>query len=259
MDRLQYNNRALVGNWYEDRLDSSSAPIPELERTGKYRVTPLKMMEGPQPPELYETTHQRAFVPLAPLVPPAPPQFLSKSTMHLAASALADRLPPPDSRPHGFGSVRPRHEPDHDRRRMETTSHSTYGGKYADTEERKRDPSGDANASAMQHTKAAGKVWADHARQGIRTGGSTDERLQLGESDPKAHTFVQRTWLGHDSHQDYVLRAGEYAAAQQQNRPGLALAGLGMQDRVDRVNTDHAVKFYKKNDTIRRDVGIWNE
>lgn len=45
MDRLQYNNKALVGNWYEDRLDASKAPIPELERTGKYRVTPLKMIE----------------------------------------------------------------------------------------------------------------------------------------------------------------------------------------------------------------------
>jgi uncharacterized Ntn-hydrolase superfamily protein len=34
-----------TGNWYDDRLDASSAPIPELERTGKYRVTPLKMIE----------------------------------------------------------------------------------------------------------------------------------------------------------------------------------------------------------------------
>lgn len=100
---------------------------------------------------------------------------------------------------------------------------------------------------------------------GIRTGGSTDERLQLGASDPKVHTFVQRAWLGHDSHQEYVLRADEFAAtraamAQRDgaNVPGLALRGLGEQDAIDRANT-HSKKFFKRNDTIRRDTGIWNE
>lgn len=256
MDRLQYNNKALVGNWYEDRLDSSTAPIPELERTGKYRNTPIKMLPV-QTPDLYVTSNQAFYTPQVPLVVPPAVQF-SKATL---ATALHDRRPPEGSRPYGFGSTLHKHTPGHDARFHQTTTHSTFGGKYADSEEKRAEVTDDPGRLQMQLSRPAGKVFNTHgSASGIRTGGSTDERLQLGDSDPKAHTFIQRQWIGHDSHQTYVLNAQQYADQKAtQNVPGLALKGLGEQDQIDRVTQDHGRKFYKKNDTLKRDTGIWNE
>lgn len=130
----------------------SKAPIPELERTGKYRVTPLKMTETTAAD--YVTTSQHFHSAQVPLVPPPQPQMIGKNTVHLA---LHTRQPPADARPHGFGSVVPRHEPHHDRRRLDTTTHSTFGGKYADSEERRREGDEFMHEGTQQHTPA-GKV-----------------------------------------------------------------------------------------------------
>lgn len=139
-----------AGNWYEDRLDLSKAPMPELERTGKFRQTPLKMTETT--PADYVTSSQYFHCAQVPLVPPPQPQIVGKNTVHLA---LHTRQPPAEARPHGFGAVVPRHEPDHDRRRLDTTTHSVFGGKYADSQERRRE--GDTYMQGIQHTPA-GKV-----------------------------------------------------------------------------------------------------
>lgn len=234
-------------------------------------------------------TSNQAFHSLqTPLVAPVAPQMLSKSSLAhgggslleegegLRATALVqDGTHLPQA---GFGAVLPRHVPEHDRRRHQTTTHSVFGGKYADSPDKRIDTSSSAGATqALQspQSKAAGKVLTNAGRAtGIRTGGSTDERLQLGDSDPKCHTFVQRTWLGHDSHQDYVLRAADYSAtiaqrnAGEGNVPGAALAGLDAQDTLGRTSATAGAptaqggidrRFFKKNDTIKRDVGIWNE
>lgn len=249
MERLQYNNKALVGNWYEDRLDPSRAPIPELERTGKYRVTPLKMIETT--PDLYVTTNQRMHAPQVPLVAPPPVRFISKEHMALA---LHQHQLPAGTPTSGFGSILPSHDSEHDKRRFETTTHSVFGGKYADKEDKRVRDEDFATTTQSLQEKAAGRVLSAEGRVGIRTGGATDERLQLGETDPKSHSLVQRSWLGHDGHVRRAL-AGP-PPPPEKNLPGLALKGLG--ESGARV-MDPDRKFYKKNDTIRRDLGIWNE
>jgi hypothetical protein len=266
--RLQYSNDALVGNWYEDRLDRSSAPIPELERTGKYRTTPLKMFEGPHDEQDYISTSHAFHRADRNLPTPPKPQMICRSTLALANE---QRLPPKGSRPHGFGSVRPRHEPDHDRRRMETSTHSAYGGKYADTPEKRRDPV-EMGHHALQAASPAGLVLPlqqEDRRQGIRTamgGASTDERLQVTQdTDPKCHSFVQRTWLGHDSHAQYVLQADQFAkqrADMAARATTYAVPGLGPSTSAGPSRAEAAAagqKFYKRNDTLRRDTGIWSE
>jgi len=276
--RLQYSNAALVGNWYEDRLDSSHAPIPELERTGKFRVTPLKMRDGPNDPDDYVSTSHAFHQAQRPVVAPPKPQMICRETLPLATSEEGTRLPPRGSRPHGFGSVRPRHEPGHDLRRLETTTHSAFGGKYADTPEKRaagelQDTSSSFGASmslgGLHSGQPAGRVLRDNEPRGIRTatgGAATDERLQVAErDDPKVHTFVQRTWLGHDSHAQYVLGAEQYAAQREDMAaravtyavPGLGPAAQAGPTRAELAAQGH--KFYKRNDTLRRDQGIWSD
>ncbi len=108
-----------------------------------------------------------------------------------------------------------------------------------------------ASASESQQrlqSSPAGKVNADGARYGIRTGGSTDERLNLGETDPKSHTFVQRTWLGRDSTQ-YVLNADVYSmerAATAARVRSNAVPGLGVSaGAMPSVLAPPGTKFYK--------------
>jgi hypothetical protein len=213
-------------------------------------------------PEEYRTTNQHYHTGRTPLAVPAPPQMISKHTAHLA---LHDRVPGANSRPYGFGSVRPRHEPDYDRRRFDTTTHSAFGGKYADSPEQRAraDPASASESQQRLQSSPAGKVNADGARYGIRTGGSTDERLNLGETDPKSHTFVQRTWLGHDSHTQYVLNADVYSmerAATAARVSSNAVPGLGASaGATPSVLAPPGTKFYKPNDTLKRSTGIWNE
>ena len=223
------------------------------------------------------TSNQAYHCLQTPLVPPVAAQMLSQSSLAHGGGSLLESgaglrgsalLEDGSHRPQGFGAALPRHVPNHDLHRMQTTTHSVFGGKYADSEDKRKDVAPPAATSqSAQPTAAAGKVLSNAGQAtGIRTGGSTDERLQLGDSDPKCHTFVQRTWLGHDSHQDYVLRAAEYSAtiAQRTDAEGVGagLAGLGTHN-LGRTNsnTQGGVdrRFFKKNDTIKRDVGIWNE
>lgn len=259
MAQYSYTNKALIGNWYEDRLDKSYAPIPELERTGKYRVTPLKMIETT--PDLYVTTHQSFHNAATPLVAPPPPTFLNRDTLALA---LHERRLPGDVPRSGFACPLPRHDAAHDKRLLCTTTHSEFGGRDADCEE-KRKRSAQIRPMEQSEDAAAGKVLPTHARaSGIRTGGMTDERLQLGSStDPKSHSFVQRAWLGHASLQEHVASAPQYAQKRKQesNAPGLALKGLGEQSERKNATVlpNGEVRYFKKNDALRRDTGIWSE
>jgi hypothetical protein len=106
--------------------------------------------------DLYVTSNQSFHSPQVPLVVPPAPQFITKSTLALA---LHDRRVPEGSRPHGFGSVLHRHDPTRDMHLLETTTHSTYGGKYADSEEKRREGAG---LQQVQQSKPAGKVSVDN-------------------------------------------------------------------------------------------------
>lgn len=81
-ERLHYTNRTLVGNWYEDRLDSSKAPLPELERTGKYRETPLKMNRPVN--DMYTSTNAAEHGKKVQPVEPEPIAFVSRETLQNA-------------------------------------------------------------------------------------------------------------------------------------------------------------------------------
>lgn len=254
MAQYSYTNKALLGNWYEDRLDKSHAPIPELERTGKYRVTPLKMIETT--PDLYVTTNQAFHCAQPALVAPPRPQFLTKDTLQLALQA---RHLPAEVPRAGFGAPLPRHDPSVDQRVLHTSTHSAHGGRDAEDPAKRIGPLN--TAQLMMEEKVAGAAPRAGSRGGIRTAGMTDERLQLGDTDPKSHSLVQRSWLGHTSLQGHVEQAALYAARRNQaNVPGLALKGLGEQRPHTRPTVlNGELRYFKKNDTLRRDTGIWDE
>jgi len=286
-DRVHYKNATLVGNWYEDRLDKSKPPMPELERTGKYRETPLKMVETT--PDMYVSTSHAQHRGGRPLKAAPQPQLLTQSNMF---ESLEHRTPPKMLPKKGFGAVLPTHDPEEQRRRWYTATHSSYGGQYAEeetmripplktTEEKKKiDVSVTVSHAQAGQTPGGlpaaigGSDLVDKKKGGgIRTAGATDERLQLHDDvDPKCHTFVQRSWVGTSDHQEYILRADEYERKREEMRAKDAMgAGLVVgSPKLVEITTKHAkekhvtmvngeVRFFKKNDTIKADSGIWNE
>lgn len=246
-DRLQYNNKALVGNWYEDRLDQSHAPIPELERTGKYRITPLKMIETTPDTYLSHTHDIHRSIQQVPEV--QEPKFINKTNLHLTQQPR----PLPETLPaSGFGAALPKHVKGHNHHYLHTTSHSTYGGVYADSPEKRLD-----RTLPLDPAVPAGKDLNKSSSGGIRCGGATDERLHLAGADPKRHTFIQRTWWNADLHslETQYCRDRKNNTVNGGNIDGLCLKGLG-EGKGNPL--PHEVRR-KNNGTIRRDQGIWAE
>jgi hypothetical protein len=269
MDRLHYTNKTLVGNWYEDRLDHSRAPLPELERTGQYRPTPIKMSRPI--PNFYETTSSSAHTSFDTPILPTPLHFLTVKNL-----STADRLTKEieekeegeevkkvktQNRAHdrGFGSLLPRHDDEFGFRSNTTTTHSVYGGRDQDqTTERIHFHNSRLIQTNTLDGDGKGKILnsTDKIQRGV---GSTDvlratgERLCLDAGhDPKTHTFIQKAYLYDRSHLQYYLRDPSATQVEWKNVDGCSLKGLGEQHARN-------VPKPKRNDTIRQNTGIWKE
>jgi hypothetical protein len=150
---------------------------------------------------------------------------------------LADRSLPEK----GFGNPLPRHGDERDTREMTTTTHSAFGGTYADTEEKRKVP----EIQPLNPTRKTSRG------TGLKTAGATGERLKVGDTDAKEHTFVQRSWLYNRE------LSGHYNTDRpprdNDNVPGSGLPGLGVQEpRPERPY------YGLTNDTLKADVGIWS-
>jgi len=234
-----FANRTLVGNWYEDRLDTKKAEIdPVLARTGKFSETPIKM-NGPVDPDMWKSTakleHSRFEKP-----PPADDKkMVSLATIHHTIDQTA------------APGVLPRHVPGHDARMFGTTTHTAYGGIHADDADMRVLP------PAPSTDRRAGKTSFEVAQvaKGVRSGFAAGERPRVGDSDPKEHSFVQRAWLYDRSATHHIARTRDPSeGVPAENIPGLALKGLGTQSIRPR-DKEH---FPLGNDSLKAETGIWS-
>jgi len=253
----------VLGNWYEDRLDHNRAPLPELERTGKYRPTPIKMDRFI--PNFYETTSSSAHPPFTPAVIPTSTHFLTTANLSTAARLTQEKeekeegeqgKPSVNRLPsRGFGSLLPRHGPEFGQRYNTTTTHSMYGGRDQDqtTERIKFDPLATSQTitSDEENLTRSGRL-----RRGVGSSDflrATGERLRLDPGyDPKMHTFVQKAYLYDRAHLQYYVRDPSVTQVEWKNFEGCSLKGLGEEQARN-------VPKPKKNDTLRHNPGIWRE
>lgn len=108
---------------------------------------------------------------------------------------------------------------------LSLTSHSVYGGVYADSAERRRllpwmdweekeaearqrraEQQRKATLILTQNSQANDFSSAQSSKQGKACSGASGERLRVGgHVDPSSHSFVQRSWLPDRSHFSHYL------------------------------------------------------
>ena len=178
MSLLSYDNRTLIGNWQEDRLHGRRpAQQPPHRRVDDSRDTPVQQEQASegvgQCPPVSESS--AAFVRHRPQAERAPLEMSGTAFLH-----------------RGIQQQQPQQQPPPTLSPLSLTSHSAYGGAFADSEEKR------------QLLPASGRA-AQSASQ--RCGGASGERLRVGSAfSPSSLTFVQRCWLPHRQHFDYYLQ-----------------------------------------------------
>lgn len=212
-----YTNKSLIGNWFEDRQDTDQYDIPEpLLRTVHAARTPLVM---PQPVDRpYESVHGVTYK--RPVRQKAP-----NYTMH--DKFTADRVLERRARvqPVWEGPVAPYES--RNSRSLTTTSQvmqdhvfnetNIKGGSFHTTGVRARGPYSDAPTRPRRPSDFQVRDPA-----GVPMCGA--EQMKLRETDPKEHTFVQRSWQYNrdlnQQHEGYAnQRTGSGQGARRTTRP----------------------------------------
>lgn len=236
MSTNSYENVTLVGNWYEDRHDTTKHLNPPLNRTGQMSETPIKMTRPVDDP-FRSVSHSTYTAPQRYVAPPSPTMVTFETLRHTANITQAD---------HEAAGL-PKHGPERDLRILSTTTHSAHGGKHADRPEMRVVPEAQPTVPAGKTTQ---EVMAN--KSGVRSGRATGEKLKLETPDAKEHSFIQRAWqYDREPHKHYLA---EQAAPPAENVPGTSLKGLG----ESALLSPSKRSFAKRNDALRDDTGVWS-
>jgi hypothetical protein len=175
----RYKDHTLIGNWYEERLDEKRAH-PTMVRTSLYNETPVEVQEAS---DRFISQASRTHSRQAPLPKIPDYSFVNMSTIKHVMNARAPERPIPS------------HDRTREMREYTTTSHSYHGGRDAADPSRRVIPERKlSNINGYQETSGKGTSYLDKRICSRRMGIATDEHIRVGQSDPKEHTFVQRSW-----------------------------------------------------------------
>lgn len=241
--RSQYCNTTMIGNWYEDRLDTSKVDVdPRLLRTNNVTETPIKMARKVENP--YTSLQRDSYQMPRRLRPETEVAICTTSTI-----AYTYGKEP------AYGL--PLHGPDRTLRELATTNHSEHGGPYASDPSRRPRSSGALTQSGSE-MMAAGVISTGRKLPKAHPGPqytAVGENLSLDpRADPKANTSVQRSWRYTTEHQVYRQDFSD-KSDYTQNLPGLGFKGVGI-EHPRSTGINHALG--RPNDALSDKTGIWS-
>jgi hypothetical protein len=229
-----YCNKTLIGNWFDDRLSQAWA-ASNVSNVGQSTLknNPIASISKVDT-DFYTTSSKAAYI-----VPSAGPKardytMMSKGNVYDSSRVPEARLP--------------RHGKDRSLALYESTTHSHYGGKHADSLDKKAFKSKAAPLQRMDPASLAKR------KRGIKTGGATGEVLKVDHTtDPKSHTFVQRAWLYDRSSYQIVNDKAKYDAILEEKQKVDILQGLGQ--NKSRPDQPH---YRRKTFNTASSDGIWS-
>lgn len=229
-----YSTPTLNGNWFESRLDLTK----DVPSNVKRRLSNAPISMGPYPDRWKTTTNSLHCRPATnPTYVPA--RMINFSNYH--KSPVQEQ---------GVSSALPHHSKDRVTREMSVSSHSAYGGPYADKPENTRVPADIPRSIACGITNVNRTL----VTPGKQTDSVLGEFVKVDNVDPKFHTLVQRAWMSNqDIYNHYLERPTQQPRHYNQNIPGLPLSTNIFGPSAGRRS------YAAGNDTLKESTGIFRD